>query len=88
MKVDYPACSRREGQADLSAVLSAESPVKVECQQANATPFADPAASENVSVRRGEAEHIPDFFPDGSPARKRHLSAFGEKQRGINRPED
>jgi hypothetical protein len=41
----HPACSRQEGQADLSAVLSAiapgataEGPAKVECQHANAPP--------------------------------------------------
>jgi hypothetical protein len=40
----HPACSRQEGQADLSAVLSAvvltkaEGPAKEECQHANAPP--------------------------------------------------
>jgi len=44
--LDRPACSRQEGQAGLSAVLStvgpakAEGPAKVECQHANASPFA------------------------------------------------
>jgi len=33
-KTDHPACSRHEGQADLSPVASA----KVECQHANASP--------------------------------------------------
>ena len=33
-KADHPACSRHEGQADLSAV----GPAKVECQHANAPP--------------------------------------------------
>ena len=41
-----------------------------------------------ISVSGGQPEHIPDFLPDCSPARKCHMSAFGDEQRGIDGPED
>jgi hypothetical protein len=48
----------------------------------------EPAAWERASVSGGQAEHIPDFFPDCTPARERDMSAFVDEQRGINGPED
>jgi hypothetical protein len=36
------------------------------------------------SISGGQAKHIPDFFPDSPPARDRHMSAFGDKERDID----
>jgi len=50
--------------------------------------FEKPAVQESISVRDGQAEHIPDFFTDGSAARQRYESAFGHEQRDIDGPEN